>query len=214
MKVKILTSESFEKKDLLIFFSGAISHYCHFSHLSIPKNLDVAFVYEYVDFNFPFIEVQKYNNIYVSAWSMGVSVCARLDIEKKINKKVKFVLAINGSNAGIHRIFGIHNSIFKRSISTFEPIFFANNMGASNLDMSLRNNYKNELESLFEFCSKDNYSCIEWCFAIACMNDCVFPATSVIASFKDSKTVVKKYLNEPHFVFYKFSSWGELCKNF
>ncbi|EAJ8996606.1 DUF452 family protein, partial [Campylobacter lari] len=99
--------------NLILFFSGFCSHFSHFSHLKSDEN--VLMVYDYSDFNFD-IDLTKFKNITLIAWSMGVCVASKILKDIKFDKKI----AINGTNLPINDEFGIKEAIFRLTMKKFD----------------------------------------------------------------------------------------------
>ena len=205
MKTYFLHKNENSKK-LILFFSGFCSHFSHFSHLKSNEN--VLMVYDYSDFGFDF-DLKKYNEIYLLSWSMGVCVAS------KILKNINFIkkIAINGTNFPINNEFGIKESIFKLTMKNFNLENFKKNMFEKKLDLSKNFIFKdefylkNELKSLYDFCTKDLNESFTWDKALLSKDDKIFPFSSGHNFFKEKSVVLNSY----HFIFFDFNTWEELC---
>ncbi|MCW0228557.1 DUF452 family protein [Campylobacter lari] len=193
--------------NLILFFSGFCSHFSHFLHLKSKEN--VLIIYDYSDFNFE-CDLKKYEKITLIAWSMGVCVASK--ILKNINFYKK--IAINGTNLPINKEFGIKESIFKLSMKNFKLEDFKKNMFEEKLNLSENFFFndelylKNELNFLYEFCTQDLNENFTWDKAFLSEDDKIFPFKASLNFFKEKACI----LNSPHFVFFDFNTWEELCK--
>ncbi|WP_291951214.1 pimeloyl-ACP methyl esterase BioG family protein [Campylobacter sp.] len=195
--------------NLILFFSGFGSHFSHFSHLKSDEN--VLMIYDYTSFEFDF-DLSKFEKITLIAFSMGVCVASKILKDVKFDKKI----AINGTNLPINDEFGIKNSIFKLTMKNFDLENFKVNLLEKKLDLS-ENFYfettqylKQELLSLYDFCIKDLNENLIWDRALISKDDKIFPSKNTLNFFKEKA----KIIDEPHFVFFKFNFWEELCKLF
>ncbi|WP_069638312.1 pimeloyl-ACP methyl esterase BioG family protein [Campylobacter pinnipediorum] len=204
MKFNYLAQNNSE--NLLLFFTGFASEPSHFLHLKISDKFDIAIIYEYESLNFSKDLLSKYTNIQIIAFSMGVGVASRIDFNLLLNNKQKlsFNLAIGGTPYGIDRVYGIHGAIFKRSIESFEPNEFIKNMGAKDLAIDTKRDYKKELKYLFDLCQNEPIN-TNWQKALAGASDKIFPPTAMQKFFKEKLSTIEA----GHFVFNKFKSWDE-----
>ena len=221
MKAEFLHKNA-DSKDLIIFFSGFASQPSHFRYLDSKAN--VLMIYDYRDFSLDFSlqdEILKYENCALLAWSMGV--CVASSICKNLVHKFNYKLAINGTNYGIHKIYGIPSAIFKATIRNLKIDDFKNALFEVESSHTFRQlqELKDELESLYKFCEnleskqissqnlESNLNFI-WDCALISTQDKVFPARACKAFFSlDSTRIIE--VNQPHFVFNNFKSWEELC---
>ncbi len=201
-----------DSKDLIIFFSGFASQPSHFGHLDSKAN--VLMIYDYRDFSLDFSlqdEILKYENCALLAWSMGV--CVASSICKNLAHKFNHKLAINGTNYGIHKIYGIPSALFKATIRNLNIDEFKNALFEVESSHTFRQpqELKDELESLYKFCENlESNLNFTWDCALISTQDKVFPARACKAFFSlDSTRIIE--VNQPHFVFNNFKSWEELC---
>lgn len=233
MRYKIL---NYSKKDkLIVFFAGALAHPSHYAHLK-SNEFDVLFLYDFSDNCFDLdikAFIYSYKKVFVIAHSMGVMLSCKLAI--KACKKI----AINGTGIGIDRLKGIHPRIFLKSIkgfdlNNFKALLFGKNLAMSS-DFVFSKNPIKELNALYEIAINNklelkhtllkksinldlskarfftipftNMSCKGyWDKAISSNKDLVFPQNALINYFDK---IIK--INQPHFVFFAFNSWDEIC---
>lgn len=194
------------KKELIVFFGGFASLPSHFKHLK-SLNFDVLMIYDYTDFTLE-LKFSKYEKIHLIAFSMGVCVAS-----KHFKQKATSKIAINGTNYGCDKHFGINPSAFKLTIKHFNTEIFKKNLlsyDETNFILDDENLLKEELASLYELCTKDVNLNFIWDKAYISKKDLIFPSKACEAFFKDKSKI--EFLDEPHFVFFAFKFWDELCK--
>ena len=170
-------------KNLIVFFSGFASlpsHFCNFTDKNFMQDFDMIMVCDYCDFSNSKEQIKeiinvskKYKNVYLVAWSMGVFVASALlsDFISQTSNECKKIfakkVAINGTNIGIDKAFGIPPKIFAYTAKNIQPkafidALFDTKIQGENLevmrDIILRfsldfalpslENLQNELESL------------------------------------------------------------------
>lgn len=209
MHFKFIQALSQKAQTALLFFAGFAASTSHFSHISASDEFDVFIVYDYEDLSLPGELIKRlagYKSIKIAGFSMGVAVAARLSFSEFLSE-FSLDLAICGTEPGIDKELGIHERIFKRSMDGFSANSFTQNIGAPWLDMSQRDNYKNELKSLLDFCN----CCMpktKFKRAIAADSDKIFTLNAMKKCFNERL----KIINGNHFIFNQISSWDELCK--
>lgn len=199
--------ENANSSELILFFSGFCSHFSHFTHLK--SDVNVLMVCDYTSFEWEF-DLNKFEKITLVGFSMGVCVASKILKDINFYKKI----AINGTNLPIDDEFGIKKAIFKLTMKRFDLENFKRNVFEEKLNLS--GNFffndelylKNELNFLYEFCTKDLNENFIWDKAFLSKNDRIFPFANGLKFFK-GKTCI---LNAPHFVFFDFNTWEELCE--
>ena len=108
------------KKDsdrLIVFFNGWGQHAAAVAHLSAEA--DVLMLYAYHDGeDFAFASLQKYEQVDVAAWSMGVWYASLLDwgkLKEKLN--IRRMVALCGTMPAIDDTFGIPIAVFDATLS-------------------------------------------------------------------------------------------------
>lgn len=200
MKTALL-HENKNSKDLILFFGGFASKAEHFSHLKSDKN--VLMIYDYRNFNLS-LNLTKFENITLIAFSMGVAVASRLLKQEDFRSKI----AINGTNFGIDKKRGIHPAIFTKSAKNFNALHFKRALFGEGKNLELENEalLKAELEALQEFLSKvPTNEAFTWDKVFLSKGDAVFPNEALKSCFSDITPI-----NSPHFVFFAFESWDLL----
>ena len=199
-----------QSSDLILFVSGFASHFSHFSHLKAQNN--VLMIYDYKDMNLD-IELNSFKNVHLIAFSMGVSISSKL----LSYIKFKTSLAINGTPRGIDDEYGIKEEVFKQSMENFNLLEFKRHLFAKNLNLS-ENFYfqgqtqlKDELKSLFNFHKKHKVKKdLSFDKILLSKRDLIFSNRACENFFKQKNTKII-HSKEPHFVFFAFDSWEELC---
>ncbi|EAJ6152003.1 DUF452 family protein [Campylobacter lari] len=199
--------ENANSRELILFFSGFCSHFSHFTHLK--SDVNVLMVYDYTSFGWEF-DLNKFEKITLVGFSMGVCVASKILKDIKFDKK----LAINGTNLPINDEFGIKKAIFKLTMKRFALEDFKANLFEKRMSLSdefyfEKDEYlKEELLSLYEFCTKNLNENFTWDKAIISKDDKIFPPKHVLNFFKEKAM----FVDEPHFIFFKYHTWEALCK--
>ena len=207
MKTYFLHKNSQSKK-LIIFASGFASHYSHFCHLKSKENVLMLYDYSELDLN---LEFKDFDEITLIAFSMGVCVSARF--LKHINFTQK--IAINGTNYGIEDDLGIKKELFLKqckdsSLVGFKKALFAKNLDkAKNFYFNDEDYLKNELTSLYNLCNKQAIG-LKFDKALLSKKDLVF-STKASENFFNKENTKIIYTKEPHFVFFAFETWEDIC---
>jgi len=181
--------------------------------------------------------IAQFKSVQICAWSLGVAVCARLKIFAKFASKnpslsqnldkiqsenfkfqtpqtsqiCEFSLAINGTNAGIHRTQGIHPAVFARTVRAFDAERFAAALTQNahfRPNLALRENLENELKSLEIFCQKTAPQDIKWQRGIVSLKDAIFPPKAVQNAPEFAQILALP--NAEHFIFYEFKNIFDL----
>ena len=210
-----------QSQKCILFFGGFGSRAEQFAHLDAQCN--VILVYDYRDFKLPqsfYRAMSAFSEVILIAFSMGVSIAPFFVSSLSLSKKI----AINGTNVGIDRVFGIHPAIFKKSIAHFDWLTFQKALvGGEEKKLAhfLTKQPKNEelqeeLQSIFDFLflahTKTNNAHFIYDDALLSSNDTIFPlnaAQQFFASFSPSTHI--HIIQGAHFVFFDFCSWEELC---
>lgn len=199
------------KKNLLIFFTGALSLPNHFAHLK-SKLFDVFMIYEYLSFDFDkelLKSFEKYEKIYLIAHSMGVMIAYKQGLKADVK------IAINGSIKGIDKLYGINPRIFKASYKNFDLEYFKKALFKEHLkkarNFSFPSNPSLELKKIYEYYeNQEKKEYIEndyYDFVIASENDEIFPQRALLKSFLNTKIYKIK---QPHFIFFGYEYWDEI----
>lgn len=204
MKFKhIIQSNS---NNLILFFCGFGFNSELFTH--IKSNNNVVFIYDYSDFKYDFIyTLNKYKNIYLIAWSMGVAISSRMDLN---GLNIVYKTAINGTPVGIDEIKGIRPRIFKHTIKSFNNHQFLNScfdkcITIDNIKPQIE--LKNELENIMKICQLPVLD-TKFNLVLSSKNDNIFPRSAILNSF--NKEIIKT-VEKPHFCFQDILFWEELC---
>ncbi len=210
-------------KDLIIFMGGFGSDPCHFHHLKI-YDCDVVMFYDYRDLNTLnsynthdiFKNLSYYRHIYLIAFSLGV--CVANAMFSSIWEQFTHTLAINGTPLGVDKIYGIPPVLFRRTMKHLDSQQFRTGLLGHRLDahFTLRDNQalRDELGALYEFSqSIHSHQCQRWEYALISRNDEIFPpeANKQYWLSQSPQNTQILWSNEPHFVFFNFTSWEELC---
>ena len=153
-----------DSKILILFFAGFASHYTHYTHLDSKAN--VLLLHDYTDFTFDInLELEKYDSIYLVAYSMGVSIAARLSLSHiSLSRKI----ALSGTESGIDKLKGINPAIFRHTIKNlniddFKRAIFGENLDrAKDFHFASISHLKAELQSIYDFCMTTPHTPLTW----------------------------------------------------
>ncbi|MCS5421809.1 MULTISPECIES: pimeloyl-ACP methyl esterase BioG family protein [Psychrilyobacter] len=158
-------------------------------------------------------DLEKYEEIDVIAWSFGVyNASKQLGNLKKIS--LNKVIAINGGTRAIHRRDGISPMIFNRTLENLDInryLEFMKNTGLDILEIKDDEVIKKYREILAEF--GENYCEIPSIFKYSLIStkDRIFTSRSLVNYYKDTEY---KLIEEEHYPFDRWNSWGEILDEF
>ena len=158
-------------------------------------------------------DLEKYEEIDVIAWSFGIyNASKQLGNLKKtpLNK----VISINGSTRAIHRRYGISPLIFNRTLENLDVntyLEFMKNAGLGILEIKNNETLKRYRDILAEF--GENYREIPSVFKYSLIStkDRIFTSRSLMNYYKDTEY---KLIEEEHYPFDRWNSWGEILDEF
>lgn len=197
-----------KSKELILFFSGFASHYSHFKHLD--SNIDIVIIYDYRDFNLN-LNIDKYNSIILVAYSMGVCIAPKIFTQDKFSKTI----ALNGTTLGIHKEYGINPTIFRHTIKNLnitdfkKAIFGDNERKAKDFIFRGNNILKEELQSIYDFCTQNTNNGFKWDKTYISNKDSLFKS-QICNNFFLGKSRIYE-LNTWHYPFFMFNTWEEIC---
>ena len=161
------------------------------------------------------IDMSQFEKVTLIAYSMGVCVAS------KICKDIQFhtTLAINGTNMGIDKLYGIHPILFNQTIknfnlANFKKALFGNHISlAQNFFFDTTKSLIDELISLRNFCNETSEeSGITWDKVLISKQDSIFPPQSCYNFFhlqKPQPIIIER--NLVHYPFFSFQTWEEIC---
>ena len=201
-----------DSKILILFFAGFASHYTHYTHLDSRAN--VLLLHDYIDFTFDInLELEKYDLIYLVAYSMGVSIAARLPLSHiPLSRKI----ALSGTESGIDKLKGINPAIFRHTIKNLNIDDFKRAIFGENLDrtkdfhFASTRHLKNELQCIYDFCMTTPHTPLTWDRIYIAKNDTLFLPQTCHKAFENSKSVICE-LASWHYPFFAFDTWEGLC---
>jgi len=158
-------------------------------------------------------DLKKYDEIDVIAWSFGVyNASKQLGNLKEIS--LNKVIAINGSTKAIHRRFGISPMIFNRTLENLDIstyLEFMKNTGLDTLEVKDEDSIKKYRDILAKF--GENYQEIPSIFEYSLIStkDRIFSSRSLMNYYKGMEY---KLIEEEHYPFDRWNSWGEILDEF
>lgn len=157
--------------------------------------------------------LEKYEEIDVIAWSFGVYNASK-QLGGLKNISLNKVVAINGSTKAIHRRYGISPMIFDRTLKNLDIdryLEFMKNTGLDILDVKDEEIIEKYRKILAEF--GENYQEIPSIFEYSLIStkDRIFPSRSLMNYYKETEY---KLIEEEHYPFDRWNSWGEILDEF
>lgn len=212
--------------NLLIFFNGwgmdgGIADYLQ-SNISPGFEYDVLHCYNYRSTVLPadvLEAVAGYDQKTLVAWSLGVWAARQAGLEG-----VDRALAVNGTMTPVNREEGIHPHIFQATLDNYDEEnrtrFMRRMCGNSAffeafLDVApLRtaDDQKDELASILQNVMQERINSSQsWSYTHALIGDrdTIFPPKAQKLAWRGVKC--KQVSGMPHFPFFKFGNWQELC---
>ena len=203
MKYKWLNQKNNQK--LIIFFNGWGMDECVVNHL-LPEDYDVLMFYDYnsLETDFDFDCLNKYNERFLTAWSMGVMTATLFDIDY-LSKT-----AINGTLKPIDDKFGIPKRIYELTLKWFSPKGadrFIKSMYAENSEYIIPpkrefENQKSELEALTHYEANQEF---KYDRVIISTEDKIIPTKNQCAFWGREPN-----MESGHAPFNNFKKWSEL----
>lgn len=189
---------------LIVFFNGWGMDESVVKHLD-PENNDVLMFYDYnsLDCDFDFDLLDKFSEINLIAWSMGVMTATLFDI--KYNKKI----AVNGTLKPIDNEFGIPIKIYELTLNNFNinsaEKFISNMFDSKTKIEKIHRDFtelKTELASLKTYKANTNF---HYDRVIISSKDKIIPTKHQIAFWGISPNI-----DAGHAPFLMFKKWSEL----
>ncbi len=197
-------------KQLIVFFAGFASHYSHYSHLH--TNMNVLLCYDYRDFYFDIEILKEYDEVWLVAYSMGVSIATRLLQNVTFTRKIAF----SGTNIGIDKTFGIHPTLFRHTIKHFNindfkhAIFGENIIYTKDFYFAEQTILQEELQSLYDFCVTTPNFVFAWDRIYIAEKDSLFLPQVCFQAFENTNQAIYE-LSTWHYPFFAFHTWEEIC---
>lgn len=157
--------------------------------------------------------LKKYEEINVIAWSFGVYNASK-QLGGLKNIPLNKAVAINGSTKAIHRRYGISPMIFDRTLKNLDIdtyLEFMKNTGLNILEVSDEEVIEKYRKILAEF--EENYQEIPSIFkhSLISTKDRIFSSRSLMNYYKGTEY---KLIEEEHYPFDRWNSWGEILDEF
>jgi len=182
MQHKLIHTENSPR--LLLIFAGWGMDAGVFGHLCRP-GYDIMIVWDYRSFYIDWTCVDRYDEICLLAWSMGVYAASQTvqAIENKITRRV----AVNGTPYPVDDRYGIPESIFRGTLDGLNEVTlgkFYRRMCATHADMALfdtgrpargADELKDELQAIADRMILSPPTRVIWDVAIAAKDDRIFP---------------------------------------
>lgn len=200
--------------NLIIFFNGWGMDSNIFSKIQNKEGDNYQIIYINYPYKIPEIDMEKYKNIYIVAWSFGVYYGNRFLKENPKFQKYKSI-ALNGTPEMIGR-YGILKKMIRFTLDTLtkESLekFYINMGGISYFEAPQKEieELKKELNFFIEnYKTEDNY----FKFAIVSEKDRIVPYKNQESYFKEHNVIYKKVQGE-HFLFSKDTNLVSIVKGF
>ena len=204
MRHKWLNNE--HNKSLILFFNGWGMDEDVVKHLLFGE-FDVLMFYDYncldTDFNFDMLD--KYKNIYLVAWSMGVMIGSILGVKIK---NLTYSVAINGTLHPIDENYGINPRIYDLTIRGFNENGskkFVSKMFNTDTTLMLSRslqNQKSELAALRNYTANLDF---KYDKVFISDNDNIIPTKNQCAFWNMTPNI-----KSGHCPFLEFGEWSEI----
>ncbi|HAS79574.1 MAG TPA: hypothetical protein DCR90_01540 [Fusobacteriaceae bacterium] len=158
--------------------------------------------------------LKRYREIDVIAWSFGVYNASKQLQDIDINSLNK-IIAINGSTDAINKKFGISPMIFQRTLKNLDIdtyLEFMKNTGLNILEIKDQKNIDQYRDILDKFGKDYKHIPSIFNYSLISTKDRIFPSRSLINYYKDKTRY--KLIEEKHYPFDRWNSWGEILNEF
>ena len=197
MKYKWLNKENNNK--LIIFFNGWGMDESIVKHLEFGC-YDVIMFYDYNDLNIDLNIISGYDTKYLTAWSMGVMIASKFNIEYASKT------AINGTLKPIDDKYGILPKIYDLTIKRLDVNKFMKQMFEQDENIpEINRNYENqrkELEAIKTYSANLDF---KYNKVIISSNDKIIPTSAQVRFWN-----ITPNIEAGHCPFYHYKTWGEL----
>ena len=197
MKYKWLNKENNNK--LIIFFNGWGMDESVVKHLEFGC-YDVIMFYDYNDLNIDLNIISGYDTKYLTAWSMGVMIASKFNIEYASKT------AINGTLKPIDDKYGIPPKIYDLTIKRLDVNKFMKQMFEQDENIpEINRNYENqrkELEAIKTYSANLDF---KYNKVIISSNDKIIPTSAQVRFWN-----ITPNIEAGHCPFYHYKTWGEL----
>lgn len=205
MKHRIIHSEGSSR--LLIIFAGWGMDDIVFSNLRRP-GYDIMVIWDYTSFYIDWSCVERYSEICIFAWSMGVYAASQSI--QAIDNRITLRVAVNGTTFPIDDRYGIPENIFYGTLDNLSEKSlqkFFRRMSATREDFELFNSrrpnrsisdLKGELQAISDRTILTTPSEIRWDVAYIGTEDHIFPRFNQIRAWQQNGTAIRQ-VNAGHF---------------
>ena len=165
-----------------------------------------------------FASVQRYEEIHLVAWSMGVWAAS---IALK-NVKIASATAINGTEMPVDDEFGIPEQIASGTLETltYETLSRFNRrmclsaqvleLFNANAPQRNINDLKDELLAIYRQAKEVPQSSVVWNRVVIGCNDRIFPFSNQERFWATKETTKIEVIDAPHYPFYLWNEWREI----
>lgn len=208
MKLKFVHSENSSR--LILIYAGWGMDDNLFKDIRRP-GYDIAVVWDYRSLELSALFVDKYSEICVIAWSMGVFAASRT--AQKFGGKITLAIAINGTTSPVSDTLGIPEAIFYGTLenlseTTLEKFFrrMSHTAAERQLFDSRRpdrgvDELREELKKIGGFACKGESLFKGWDLAYVGEFDRIFPLQNQLNSWQTEGTAVRRVAHGHHFDF-------------
>ncbi|STP12516.1 Uncharacterized protein conserved in bacteria [Helicobacter mustelae] len=189
-------------KRVTLCFGGFGTDPSFFGHLHAQCGVVLVYDYREDALNLDFLEGKE---IFLLAWSMGVAMANRFTPP---TLHIKKSIAINGTDYGIHKTFGIPPRIFAHTIKHFSPLDFYQGVFGWHFpkarDFTFPTNLTEELSWLYHTLCTIPPRSFAWDDVYISQEDAIFAS-----KIQKSTWEHYKILQAPHFVFFDVQRWED-----
>ncbi len=209
---KFITADSNPR--LIIFFAGWGADFDMFSSLR-RDGYDIMLVYDYTDTRFDIKPLERYKEIVVIAWSMGVYYANELLKSRLTALPITKTVAVNGTLFPIDNRLGIPEDIFLKTMELPDQRavdkFFRRICGGAAAMKALIpaqpsrdvDSLRGELKAIYDRVTEVKAQAEDssrWDEIIVSGNDLIFPPDNMIEAWADDSSRVTRLDNAPHLI--------------
>ena len=201
----------------ILFFAGWGIDARPFEHIK-SDGFDLFIAYDYRSLDADFQALERYDEVHLVAWSMGVwAASAALK-----NVAITSATAINGTEQPVNDEYGIPVKIAYGTLDTLTSetlLRFNRRMCASaevldvfNANVPQRGieELKEELSAIYRQAEKNSETSIVWNRAVIGRGDRVFPVSNQECFWQKKGVEKLQIIDAPHYPFYLWNEWREI----
>lgn len=199
---KFVSENAGANQRIIVIFAGWGMDFRPFENLS-RRGYDILVVWDYRSPEFPFEIINKYEEVCIVAWSMGVAIANKL--LPHFYDNLTLALAVNGTSTPVSDSAGIPASIYNATLENLTERslekFYIRMCGGFKAYNSFHkpqrdlNGLKEELELMGELGPETVSD--KWDFVLISQNDAIFPPQNMEYAWRDTSACIRE-IPGPH----------------